>query len=66
MLRQIIGIPPNDNAVALTQLLKCTDPAMANAEKGREMMDRIVDRVTDYVSDMIEGRRRAEIPPFFP
>jgi len=39
---------------------------MANAEKGREMMDRIVDRVTDYVSDMIEGRRRAEIPPFFP
>lgn len=41
------------------------NPAMANAEKGREMMTRIVDRVTDYVNDMIEGRRRAEVPPFF-
>jgi len=42
------------------------NPAMANAEKGREMTGRIVDRVTDYVNDMIEDRRRAEIPPFFP
>ena len=41
-------------------------PAMATAEKGRELIDRTVDRVADFVTDMIEGRRVAEIPPYFP
>jgi creatinine amidohydrolase/Fe(II)-dependent formamide hydrolase-like protein len=41
-------------------------PAMATAEKGREFIDRTVDRVSDFVTDMIEGRRVAEIPPYFP
>ncbi|MBC8874086.1 MAG: creatininase family protein [Planctomycetes bacterium] len=40
-------------------------PAMADAEKGREMMDRIIDRVTSFVQDIIHGRRTAEVPPFF-
>jgi creatinine amidohydrolase len=39
-------------------------PATATAEKGREMLGRIVDRVAGYVEEMISGHRRAEVPPF--
>jgi creatinine amidohydrolase len=38
--------------------------AAATAEKGRELLSRIVDRVGSYLEEMIDGRRRAEIPPF--
>jgi creatinine amidohydrolase len=41
-------------------------PALATAEKGRELIARIVERVAAYVEDMIEGRRVAAVPPFYP
>ncbi len=41
-------------------------PAMATAETGRAMIERIVDRVATYVQDMIDGRRVNETPPFYP
>jgi len=41
-------------------------PALATAAKGRELIARIVERVSEYTRDMIEGRRVAEIPPYFP
>ncbi len=40
--------------------------AMATAEKGRAMLGRIVDRVASYLEEVIDGRRRAEVPPFHP
>lgn len=39
-------------------------PVMATEEKGREMVGRIVDRLVSYLEEMIDGRRRAEVPPF--
>ena len=39
-------------------------PAMATSEKGREMVGRITDRLVNYLEEMIDGRRRAEVPPF--
>jgi creatinine amidohydrolase len=39
-------------------------PPMATAEKGQEMLRRIVDRLTSYLEEMISGVRLAEIPPF--
>lgn len=41
-------------------------PAAAREEAGRALVDRIVERVAAYVCDMIEGRRTAPIPPYFP
>jgi len=41
-------------------------PAMATAEKGREMLSRIAGRVASYLEEMIAGRRCAEVPPFHP
>jgi creatinine amidohydrolase len=41
-------------------------PSMATAEKGREMLNRIVERVAQYVEEMIDGRRSAKVPPFHP
>ena len=41
-------------------------PSLATREKGEEFIARIVDRVSDFVVDMIEGRRVAETPPYFP
>jgi creatinine amidohydrolase len=41
-------------------------PALATAEQGRQFLNRIVERVSGFLVDMIEGRRVAEIPPFFP
>jgi creatinine amidohydrolase len=40
--------------------------AMATAEKGRELLRRIVDRVASYLEAMMDGRRRAEVPPYCP
>ncbi len=41
-------------------------PPMATAEKGREMVGRTVDRVASYLEEIIDGHRRAEVPPFQP
>jgi creatinine amidohydrolase len=40
--------------------------AMATAEKGRELLSRIVDRVASYLEEMMDGRRGAEVPPYDP
>ncbi len=39
---------------------------MATAEKGRELLSRIVDRVANYLEEMMDGRRAAEVPPYHP
>ena len=41
-------------------------PSTATRETGKMFIDRTVDRVTAFVEEMIEGKRVAEIPPFFP
>ncbi len=41
-------------------------PTLAEAGSGAEFLKRIVTRVGDCVGEMIEGRRVAEVPPFFP
>ena len=41
-------------------------PSTATAYQGTELIKRIVDRVTVYVQEMIEGKRVAEAPPYFP
>lgn len=40
-------------------------PALATAEAGQTLIDRTVDRVAEFVAEMIDGRRAAEVPPFF-
>ena len=42
------------------------NPALATARQGQAFLDRIVERVAAYVAEMIEGKRVAGIPPFFP
>jgi creatinine amidohydrolase len=41
-------------------------PSMATAAQGAEFIKRIVDRVTIYMKEMIDGKRVAKIPPYFP
>lgn len=41
-------------------------PALADAEKGRELLDRVNDRLTEYLEEMISGKRQAAVPPFHP
>ncbi len=41
-------------------------PSLATAPQGEEFIKRIVERVTAYVQEMIDGRRVAIIPPYFP
>ena len=41
-------------------------PSLATREKGETFIARIVDRVSEFLDDMIEGRRVAEVPPYFP
>lgn len=41
-------------------------PPLANAEKGRDLLRRIVDRVASYLEEIIDGRRCAEVPRFQP
>ncbi len=43
-----------------------TSAAAASAEQGRELLQRVVDRIVGLARDMMEGRWRAEQPPFFP
>src|SRR5437660_11380590 len=41
-------------------------PSMATSKQGEEIIQRIVERVTAYIQEMIDGRRVARIPPYFP
>jgi len=41
-------------------------PAMATAAAGAELTEMVVAGVAQYLSEMIDGRRMAEIPPYFP
>jgi len=41
-------------------------PSMATAGQGEEFIKRIVERVTVYLQEMIDGKRTAKLPPFFP
>jgi creatinine amidohydrolase len=41
-------------------------PALATAQQGQAFLDRIVERVSAYLAEMIDGKRVAEIPTFFP
>lgn len=41
-------------------------PAMATAETGQVMIERIVERVAAYLQEMIDGQRVHEMPPFHP
>jgi creatinine amidohydrolase len=41
------------------------EPLAATAEAGAAMIDAIVENVAEFVQEMIEGKRVAEIPPFF-
>ncbi len=41
-------------------------PALATAQQGQAFLDRIVERVTAFLAEMIDGKRVAGIPPFFP
>jgi creatinine amidohydrolase len=38
----------------------------ATAQKGREILGRVAERLASYLEEIIDGRRRAEIPPFHP
>jgi creatinine amidohydrolase len=41
-------------------------PALATAKQGEEFIKRIVERVTLYLQEMIDGKRVAKIPDYFP
>src|SRR6185295_13975985 len=41
-------------------------PALATAQQGQVFLDRIVERISAYVAEMIDGKRVASTPPFFP
>jgi len=41
-------------------------PSLATAAQGKELIQRIVERVTQYVQEMIEGKRIAKMPAYFP
>ena len=41
-------------------------PSIATAKQGEEFLKRIVERVTVYVQEMIDGRRIAKIPLYYP
>ena len=41
-------------------------PVQARAETGHAFLERTVERVTEFVAEMIEGKRVAEKPAFFP
>lgn len=41
-------------------------PSLATAKQGDEFIERIVDRVTVYLQEMIDGKRIAKIPDYFP
>ena len=41
-------------------------PSLASASKGEEFIKRIVERVSIYVQEMIDGKRIATIPDYYP
>ena len=41
-------------------------PSMATASQGEQFLKRIVERITVYLQEMIDGRRIARIPDYFP
>jgi len=41
-------------------------PSLATAQQGDEFIKRIVDRVTVYLQEMIDGKRVATVPDYFP
>jgi creatinine amidohydrolase len=41
-------------------------PSMATVKQGQEFAERIVARVANHLQEMIDGKRVAVIPPFFP
>ena len=41
-------------------------PSLATARQGEEFIMRTVERVTVYLQEMMDGRRVAKIPPYFP
>src|SRR5881296_4417059 len=41
-------------------------PAFATAQQGQAFLERIVERLTRQLQEMIDGKRVAPIPPFFP
>ena len=43
-----------------------SSPARATPAQGRQFIERIVERVTDYLEEIIDGKRIARVPPFFP
>ena len=43
-----------------------SSPSVATAQRGQVFLERIVERVTNYLGEMIEGKRVARTPPFFP
>ena len=43
-----------------------TAPGKATADAGQELLERVVQRVAEFATEMINGRRVAEIPEFFP
>lgn len=41
-------------------------PALAKAEVGAKLFEQVVAGVSAFLQEMLDGRRPAEIPPFFP
>ena len=41
-------------------------PSLATVEQGEEIIKRIVERVTVYMQEMMDERRVAKVPPYFP
>jgi creatinine amidohydrolase len=41
-------------------------PSMATAKQGEEFIRRIVERVATYLQEMIDGKRVAKVPSYFP
>ncbi len=43
-----------------------SSPSIATAQQGAALVQRIVERVANYLAEMIDGKRVARIPAFFP
>jgi creatinine amidohydrolase len=43
-----------------------SSPSIATPLQGEALVQRIVERVANYLAEMIDGKRIARIPPFFP
>lgn len=57
--------PENVRSSALVDQADPT-PAMADAERGKQFVDRVVTRVAAYLQSMIDGQQKAGVPPFHP